>query len=383
METYEKRLGKMNCARAFSEISRKVIILFAWSLSLQLLANQPDSVYVVAFYTQSEKEAIKGVEKVIESGYRGEVYLAPINKYVVTIGKVTYKQAQKLKQKALEKGIVPRYAYLSTGREFEKRVYPPAVTIDEAPPENTAEQDLKSTAGGTTGKQTAKPPASPALDYKVVSQGVFIIVGSTNSQANAIKQADDLFRKGYQGEVYWTVDRKYVVAIGPYAEGQIRQIKNEVIQKGAAGSSAYITDGKEFLEKNYSTEGNKRFTGTAGNIPADSNINTEPATDEGPSEKVQPEPRPSPAGRSGSYFVVVKLSGSEEEAKTLAQDLEKKGYEVKVYLTNGQQYAITLGYFPKDQAELIRENAIKYGDAGDDATLSTGKDFVKRVYPST
>jgi hypothetical protein len=200
----------MKRAKAFSGFVKKLIILLAWNISLPLFTAQPDSVYVVAFSTQSEKEAIKGAEKVIELGYRGEVYLAPINKYVVTIGKVTYKQAQKLKQKALEKGIVPKYAYLSTGQEFEKRVYPPTLDVTETPPEGADNPNGKSMEGETSGKQAANPgqtstegpaksPASPQINYKVVSQGVFVITGSTKSQEDAIKQADNLFLHGYQG----------------------------------------------------------------------------------------------------------------------------------------------------------------------------------------
>lgn len=367
------------------------------SVLFRLPANADDQmVYVVALTAHTEKDAIKAAEKLIGAGYQGEVYLAPVNKYIVTAGKISQKQAQKLKEKAQKEGILPKYAYLSTGSEFQKRIFPVEAEIPAAPPDSAAspkEEPAKSEAAPQTqGVKDESPKASPAgaaskppakaVEFKVISGGVFIIAGSTQSMDDAIRQADEIFAKGFQGEVYWTSDEKYVVAIGPYAQSKIEEVRSKALQSGLITGDARTSKGKEYLEKIYSTEGQKRFSGSDLFEPS-SKSSTPPDTSRPAETKNGGEPaaKTQPPAEAGNYFVIVKLTRSEDEATTIAKDLEKKGYEVKVYWTSGEEYAVTIGYFPREQAELTRKNAIQYGDATDDATLSTGREFLRRVYP--
>lgn len=358
---------------------------------LRFPANANDEmVYVVALTAHTEKDAVKAAEKLIGAGYQGEVYLAPVNKYIVTAGKISQKQAQKLKEKAQKEGILPKYAYLSTGAEFQKRIFPveaeiPATTPDSAaspkeePPKSEAApqaQGVKNETPKAAPPAAASKPPAKAVEFEVISGGVFLIAGSTQSMDDAIRKADDIFDKGFQGEVYWTSDERYVVAIGPYAQGKIEEVRSKALQSGLITGDARTSKGKEYLEKIYTTEGQKRFTGSEFFEPSSKSSPAAETKNGG-----EPAPKTSAPPEAGNYFVIVKLTRSESEATTIAKDLQKKGYEVKVYWTSGEEYAVTIGYFPREQAELTRKNAIQYGDATDDATLSTGREFLRRVYP--
>lgn len=378
----------MKSTKAFSRFARiisAVIFLFILTFSRLAAAPQEKMVYVVAFSTQSEKEAKKAAEKLIGQGYQGEVYLAPINKYVVTAARISEKQARKFKEEAQKKGIMPKYAYLTTGEEFQKRIFPeeiqPDTTAVETPPE---EEKAPPAEAKSPEPKSASPPAqsvppSKPVEYKVTAGGAFVVVNSMNSMDEAIVQADTLFGQGYQGEVYRTTTDKYVVVIGPYSQSKIEQIRNEGVQSGTLGGNAYVSGGKEFREKIYSTEGQKRFTGRELYQPENRTKTSAENGEAGGAKKSGGEQTGAPvsSGGNGNFFVVVKLVKSENEAKTAGQDLQKKGYEVKVFVTDKKEYAVTIGYFPKDQAELVRQNAIQYGDAGEDAALSTGKEFTQ------
>lgn len=380
--------------KPFFTLRAKIILTcFFLAVLFRLPANADDeTVYVVAFTAHTEKEAIKAAEKLIGEGYQGEVYLAPINKYIVTAGKISKKQAKKLKEKAQKAGIVPKHAYLSTGAEFQKRIFPVEAEIPATPPDSAASpkneaapqtQSVKNESPSTPPAGAVSKPPAKAVEYKVISGGVFIIANSTQSMDDAIRQADEIFDKGYQGEVYWTSDQKYVVAIGPYAQSKIEEVRSKTLQSGLINSDARISKGNEYLEKIYTTEGQKRFTGDALFEPSGKS-STPPETSRPAETKNGREPAgktQTPPPAAGDYFVIVKLTRSKDEATTIAKDLQKKGYDVKVYWTSGEEYAVTIGYFPREQAELIRKNAIQYGDATDDATLSTGREFLRRIYP--
>lgn len=385
--------------KPFFTLNAKIIlscILLMVLFRFPVNAND-EMVYVVALTAHTEKDAIKAAEKLIGAGYQGEVYLAPINKYIVTAGKLSKKQAKKLKEKAREEGIVPKYAYLSTGAEFQKRIFPVEAEIPATPPDSVASakeapakseavpqaQGVKNESPGTPPAGAVSKPKTKPVEFEVISGGVFLIAGSTQSMNDAIRQADEIFAKGLQGEVYWTSDQQYVVAIGPYAQNKINEVRSKALQSGLINGDARISKGKEYLEKIYSTEGQKRFTGSAlfepsskSSTPPNTSRPAETTTGAEPAGKTQTPP---PA--AGDYFVIVKLTRSKDEATNIAKDLQKKGYDVKVYWTSGEEYAVTIGYFPREQAELTRKNAIQYGDATDDATLSTGREFLRRIYP--
>jgi hypothetical protein len=88
--------------------------------------------------------------------------------------------------------------------------------------------------------------------------------------------------------------------------------------------------------------------------------------------------------RDTHWHIVVASRETLEEAVALAESY-KHQYPSEVYSTPNGWYAITIGHYPKDEAEKIKLTAIKKGDIGSDSWTSTGKATGKewggKVYP--
>ncbi|MEL6820274.1 MAG: hypothetical protein AAFP70_00835 [Calditrichota bacterium] len=86
-------------------------------------------------------------------------------------------------------------------------------------------------------------------------------------------------------------------------------------------------------------------------------------------------------GNLNKQHLVVGIRSSETEAVDLAKDLRSGKYESEVYLNKNGVYVITLGEFPAEEIDKVKEDAIRKGYATIDSKGNDGSNFKTRVWP--
>ncbi len=344
----------------------------------ELLTSLPppaagNGVYIIVSSGKSRESAIQLADSYRQQGYPGEVFLSSNQFYIVSLGRYPREQAARLKDEAVQKGIVRSDAYLSSGAALREKIYPSGAPSSQS-------QGAFPVTGDSSALTPAAPPQSlPATTMKYQGDGnrTYVLAGYSNSMDEAVRQAEGLFDKGYSSEAYWTSNGNYVTVLGPYSPEKARQIRDEALQKGILKETATLSGEKLFRERIYSSENQRRYTVSPSGEPSSESPQKNGQTAE---QKTAPDTAATAFG--GSFFIVARESNSEEEAVKIAQALGQKKYDAKVYQTAKQHFAITLGYYPREEAERLKNEAMRNGDADRNAWLSSGKEFTRQVYPA-
>lgn len=340
-----------------------------------------NGVYIIVSSGKSRESAIQLAESYRQKGYNGEVFLSTNRYYIVSLGRYPRGQAARIKDEAVQKGIIRSDAYLSSGAALREKIYPPGTPSLQPQVASPASGDSSAPTPAAKSAPTAPSQSSPATTLKYEGDGnrAYVLAGYSNNMEEAIRLAETLFDKGYAAEVYWTSNGKYVTALGPYSPEKARQIREEALQKGILKNGAPLTGDKLFRERIYSSENQRRYTvGAAPEAVAASPQKKGPAVE----QKTALDTDTVKTTFGVSFFIVARESKSEQEAIKIARALEQKNYEAKVYQTAKQLFAITLGYYPRQEAERLRNQAMRNGDADRNAWLSSGKEFTRQVYPA-
>ncbi len=350
----------------------------------ELLTSLPpptagNGMYIIISSGKSRESAIKLADSYLQQGYPGEVFLSSNQFYIVSLGRYPREQAARLKDEAVQKGIVRSDAYLSSGAALREKIYPPGALSPQ--PQGTSPATGDNSALAPAAKSApASPPQSPAattIKYESDGNRTYVLAGYSNSMDEAVRQAEALFDKGYSSEVYWTSNGNYVTVLGPYSPEKARQIRDEAVQKGILKETATLSGEKLFRERIYSSENQRRYTVSPSGEPS-----SESPQKNGQTAGQKTAPDTAAATFGGSFFIVARESNSEEEAVKIARALGQKKYDSKVYQTAKQHFAITLGYYPREEAERLKNEAMRNGDADRNAWLSSGKEFTRQVYPA-
>ncbi len=256
----------------------------------------------------------------------------PAEVHVVVYSTRSQKQARHLARQYVEKGY-PAEAYFTASGYY-------AVTIGKYPRQQARRirdearrfGDIGEDAFFSGGSGFVRRIFPPGEDHHYVQ------VLSTRSREAAVQHARGLEARGYSAGVFWTSTGYYAVVLGPFGEKKAREVKAEAVRYGDAGKDAYLTTGKGFLRQVY------------------------------------------PRDRE-EVFIIANSTPSRTEALELAQRYAQKGYPSEVYATSTRYYAVTLGHYPRAQAEQIRDRAVRRGLIRRDAYLTTGNGFRKRIYP--
>lgn len=351
----------------------------------ELLTSLPppsagNGVYIIVSSGKSRESAVKLADSYLQKGYASEVYLSSRQFYLVSLGRYPREQAARVKDEAVQKGIIRSDAYLSSGEALREKVYPAGSFAPQpqgAPPVTKDSSALPSPAKSIPAQPPSQRPPAAAVKFEVEGNRTYVLAGYSNSMDEAIRQAETLFDKGYPSEVYWTSNGQYVTALGPYSPEKARQIRDEAVQKGILKNTAALSGETLFRERIYTSENQRRYSVAA---PG----GTAPDTSQKTAKTAQQNAAPDTAGTTfrESFFIIARESKSEEEAVKIAQALAQKKYETRVYQTSKQRFAITLGYYPKAEAERLKNEAMRNGDADRSAWLSSGKEFIRQVYPA-
>lgn len=338
-----------------------------------------NGVYIIVSSGKSRESAIQLADSYRQKGYNGEVFLSSNQFYIVTLGRYPREQAARLKDEAVQKGIVRSDAYLSSGAALREKIYPsgaPALQSQGASPV-TGDSSAPTPAAKSAPAASPQNPPATTMKYEGDGNRTYVLAGYSNSMDEAVRQAETLFDKGYTSEVYWTSNGNYVTTLGPYSPEKARQIRDEALQKGILQNTATLSGEKLFRERIYSSENQRRYTVSA---PAEPTTESQQKNGQATEQKAAPDTAATAFG--GSFFIVARESKSEEEAVQIARALGQKNYDAKVYQTSKQLFAITLGYYPREEAERLKNEAMRNGDADRNAWLSPGKEFTRQVYPA-
>jgi len=266
----------------------------------------------------------------------------------------------------------------------------------------------------------------------------FIVAYSTPFKDEAIKYANSLSRKGLKSEVYSTAVRQFAVTMGPYQRKEAERIKEKAIKADNIRGDAFLTAqkkllvkiypdssnvedinekdffivakstpskeeainfAKSFLQKGYESEVHStargQFAVTIGHYPSKKaqyvkeqaikagNLTQEAylVTELGLLKIVYPDSTEIPNNKE--LFIIVHSTQSQERAIEYAKLLRSNyGYESEVYSSASGRFAVTIGHYPKDRAQYIKNQAIKAGKISKDAYLVTDMGLITKIYDS-
>lgn len=179
--------------------------------------------YVVAATSKNETAAKQLCDRLRQMGYPSEVFLTKTKTFAVTLDHLPAQEAQTLKSFAIRKGIVEDDSYVSTGNEFAAKRYP------------------------------ADPGAAAGTADTPLAKDLYLVVLTTTDQNIAIREADKYHKKGYGAEVYYTMNKNYVVTLGLFPRQKAKALKDEVLLKKVVPADCYLTAGEDFMERIHST----------------------------------------------------------------------------------------------------------------------------------
>lgn len=224
---------------------------------------QPEGaeVHVVAATTDSQSEAVRLAEKYRNANYKSEIYKSPAGIYTVTLGRYPLLRANEIRDEAILKGLVdPDKVSISEGGSFGQKIYP---------------------AG-----EPAENPTVFAADNMA-----HIVADSMRTKTEAIRRANKLIRDGYYAEVYLKSNQYYIVTIGQFPRERAEQVRNDAVKYNLISDGAYLSSGREFVERVYSFKEADNRDVFSDNNPGPSPSRTQP--------QVTPSVTP-PASSSGN-----------------------------------------------------------------------------------
>lgn len=209
---------------------------------------QPEGaeVHVVATTTDSQSEAVRLAEKYRNAGYKSEIYKSPAGIYTVTLGRYPLLRANEIRDEAILKDLVdPDKVSISEGGSFGQKIYP-------------------------AGEPSEKPTGFAANNL------AHIVADSMRTKTEAIRRANKLIRDGYYAEVYLKSNQYYMVTIGQFPRDRAEQVRNDAVKYNLISDGAYLSSGREFVERVYSfKEGDNRDV-FSDNNPGPSPSRTQP-----------------------------------------------------------------------------------------------------------
>lgn len=82
---------------------------------------------------------------------------------------------------------------------------------------------------------------------------------------------------------------------------------------------------------------------------------------------------------SEQYFIIIASIKSKDEAIKYANEYEKKGYKCNIYFTKRNYYAITLGKYTYQQAQVILNEELEKKAITPTSYIVTGKTFLEQI----
>ncbi len=227
-----------------------------------------------------------------------------------------------------------------------------AVTLGHYPPAKARELKAKVIAQGLAGPDAYLTGGKGFLKkiYPETDQALYYIVAATSkTEADAKNLARQLEDLGYRSEVYLTKNKKYAVTLDRLPKKEAENLKGFAIRKGIVEDDSYLTTGSEFLTRRF------------------------PEGASGTSKKtIRPTAK--------ELFIVVLTTADEGIAVQQADKYHRMGYKAEVYLTMNEKYVVTIGLLPREQARALKEKVVLNRTAPSDAYLSTGENFMERIY---
>ena len=178
---------------------------------------------------------------------------------------------------------------------------------------------------------------------------VHVVATTTDSQSEAVRLAEKYRKAGYQSEIYKSPAGIYTVTLGKYPLLRANEIRDEVILKDLVDpDKVLISEGGAFGQKIY---------------PAG-----------------EPAENPTTFASDNMYHIIADSMRTKADAIRRSNKLIRDGYYSEVYLKSNQYYMVTIGHFPQERARQVRNDAVKYNLIPEGAYLSSGSEFVERVY---
>ncbi|MGH1363156.1 MAG: hypothetical protein ACRBF0_06335 [Calditrichia bacterium] len=159
-----------------------------------------------------------------------------------------------------------------------------------------------------------------------------LVVATKTTEAEAIEFAKELRKGKYASEVYLNKRDLYIVTLGKFPASEISQVKEKAIRQGYADLNATPNDGDSFKTR------------------------------------IFPEDQK-------EVFLVTFESPVQQRAIDEAKKLRQNYSNSKVYQKPDGTYAVTIGKFPKDQADILAEKFDK------ESYETDGKDLYTLIYP--